>query len=82
MCGSDSIVFGSGAAPAAAAVVLSSKIVKGGFNIRKEFLDFVLLACGGPSKMVEHPLEDLVTVCAAVAKLSKWVLNLSAEFTP
>ena len=58
--GSDSIVGGTGAA---ATVVLSSNGGKGVFNIRKEFLEFAVLASGTPIKMAERPLDDLVTVC-------------------
>ena len=54
---------GAGAAGAAAAVVPSSNGDKGGFNFREEFLDLSVLANGRPSKMVERPLDDLVTVC-------------------
>ena len=58
--GGDGGVGGSGAA---ATVVLYSNGGKGGFNLREEFIDFNVLAGGGPSDMVEHPLENLVTVC-------------------
>ena len=60
--GGDGVVGGAGAA-AAAAVVPSSNGGKGGFNFREEFLDFDVLARGGPSEMVERTLDDLVTVC-------------------
>ena len=58
--GSDS---GVGVDGDASGVVLSSNGGKGGFNLHKEFLDFAILAIGGPSEMGESPLEDLVTVC-------------------
>ena len=60
--GGDSGVGGAGAA-AAAAVVSSSNGGKGGFNLREEFLDFSGLTGGGPSKIVEHLLDIIVTVC-------------------
>ena len=55
-------VGGAGAA-AAAAVFSSSNGGKSGFNLREEFLDFSVLTGGVPSKIVEHPLDDIVTVC-------------------
>ena len=63
--GGDGGVGGSGAAAASAsaAVVSSSNGGKGGFNLREEFLDFAVLSSGGPSDMVERPLDDLITMC-------------------
>ena len=61
--GSDGGTGGACASAAAAAVVSSYNGGKGGFNLRKEFLDFDVLTGGGPSKMVERPLDDIVTVC-------------------
>ena len=62
--GGDGVVGGAGAAAdATASVVPSSNGDKGGFNFREEFIDLSVLANGRPSKMVERPLDDLVTVC-------------------
>ena len=55
--------MGGAGAAAAAALVASSKGGKGVFNIREKFLDFDVLGIGGPSELVERPLDDLVTVC-------------------
>ena len=55
--------MGGAGAAAAAALVASSKGGKGVFNIREKFLDFDVLEIGGPSELVERPLDDLVTVC-------------------
>ena len=52
-----------GAGTAAAAIVPSSNGRKGGFNLRKEFLNFDVLASSRPSEMVNRPLDDLVIVC-------------------
>ena len=60
--GSDGGV-GRSSVVAAAAVVASSNGGKGAFNFHEEFLDFSVLGIGGPSKMVEHPLDDIVTMC-------------------
>ena len=68
--GGDSGVGGAGAA-AAAAVISSSNGGKGGFNLRKEFLDFGVLTGGGPSKIFEHPLDDIVTVCCCGCQVVK-----------
>ena len=59
----DGGVGGTGAAVAVATVVASSNGGKSGFNIREKFLDFDVLVIDGPREMVEHPLDDLVTVC-------------------
>ena len=67
LCGGDDVAGGAGAA--AAAVVPYSNGGKGGFNLREEFLYFVVLDCVKPSKMVEHPLENIVTVCGCGRKV-------------
>ena len=54
---------GVGGAGAAAATVVSSTGGKGGFNFREKFLDFAMLGIGGPSEMVERPLDNFVTIC-------------------
>ena len=50
------------AAAAADGVAPSSSRGKGGFELREEFLDLVGLTCGGPSDLVESPLDSLVSV--------------------
>ena len=67
LCGGDSAAGGAGAA----AVVLSSNGGKGRFKLREEFLDFVVLARGGPSDIFERPLDDLVTVCGCGCQVVK-----------
>ena len=70
--GGDGVVGGAGAAAdATASVVPSSNGGKGGFNIHEEFLDFAVLACGGPSDMVEHPLDNIVAVCGCGCQVVK-----------
>ena len=54
---------GVSCAGATDAVVSFSNRGKGAFNLREEFLDFDVLTGGGPSKMVERPLDNLFTVC-------------------
>ena len=71
-------VGGAGAADTAvtaANVVLSPNVGKGGFNLCEEFLDFAVLDSGGPSEMVERPLDDLVTVC----RCSRQVVEMGIE---
>ena len=63
--------MGGAGAAAAAAVVPSYNGGKGGFNLCEEFLDFAVLASGGPSEMVERPLDDLVTVCCCGRQVVK-----------
>ena len=53
--GGDGGVVDAGASTTAA-IVPSSNGGKGGFNLREEFLDFAVLASGGPSNMVERTL--------------------------
>ena len=60
--GGDGGLGGAGAA-ASNEVVASSTGGKGGFNFREDFLDFSVLGIGGPSKMAERTLDDLVTMC-------------------
>ena len=67
---SDGGVGGDGAT-AAAAVVASSTGGKGGFNFREEFLDFAVLGIGRPSEVVEHPLDNLVTMCCCGRQVVK-----------
>ena len=56
-------VGGVGAAAAATSVVSSSDGGKGGFNLHEEFLAFSVLIIGVPIDMVEHPLDNLFTLC-------------------
>ena len=67
---------GVGAAAAAATMVLSSNGGKGGFNLRKEFLDFTVLVIGGPSEMVDCTLDDLVTMCRCSCQVVKVGLEI------
>ena len=66
-------------AAAAAAVFLSSNRGKGGFNIRREFLEFSVLASGGPSEMVERPLNNLVTVCRCGCQVVKMGVEIAGQ---
>ena len=43
--------------------VVSSTVGKGGFNFRDDFLDFSVLGIGGPSEIVERPLDNIFTMC-------------------
>ena len=76
--GGDSGVGGAGAA-AAAAVFSSSNGGKGGFNLREEFLDFSVLTGGGPSNIVEHPLDDIVTVCCCGCQVDKMGVKIVGQ---
>ena len=78
--GGDGGVGGVGAAAAAADVVPSSNGGKGGFNLCKEFLDFTVLVIGGPSRIVECPLDDLVTVCRCCCQIAKVGVKIVGKF--
>ena len=72
--------MGSAGAAAAAAAVASSTGGKGRFNFRKEFLDFAVLVIGGPREMVEHPLENLVTMCRCGCQVVKVGFEIVGKF--
>ena len=73
--GSDGVVGGAGDA----VVVLSSNGGKGRFNLREEFLDFAVLARGGPRKMVKRPFDDLVTVCGCGRQVVEMGVNIVGQ---
>ena len=60
LCGRDGVAAGAVAGAAADAVAQSSSRGKGGFKLREEFIDLVLLTGVGSSELVERPLDDLV----------------------
>ena len=68
-----------GAGAAAAAIVSSSNGGKGGFNLREEFLDFAVLVSGRPSRMVDRPLDDFVTVCCCGCQVDKMGVKIVGQ---
>ena len=69
LSGGNGVAAGAVAAAAADAVALYSSRGKGGFNLREEFLDIVVLTGEGPSELVERPLEDLVPMCGGCCQV-------------
>ena len=49
-------------AASATAVVPSSSLEKGGFNLREEFFDLVVFFGGGLGVLVKSPLDNLISV--------------------
>ena len=76
--GVDGVVGGAGDT-AAAVIVTSSSGGKGGFNLRKEFLEFAVLDRGGPSNMVERPLDNLVNVCGCGRQVVEMGVEISGQ---
>ena len=71
---------GVGGAGAATAAVVSSTRGKGRFNFRKEFCDFAVLGICGPNKMVERPLENIITMCRCGLQVVEVGVKIVGQF--